>query len=409
MKTRFDIIVVGGGLVGSAFALSAANRGFEVLVLDRDQPPQAGEPLGLRVSALSSASQALLESIDAWRRIPATHCHPYTRMQVWDAGSDPDGVEALRFAASDLGRADLGHIVCDRAARAAVFAAGQGSKRLDWLHGAAISELSLETRRAVVATGDRRFSAALVVAADGARSWCREHLQIPVRRGDYRQNAVVAHLESERGNGDTAWQRFLPTGPLALLPLDNDRSSLVWSTSPDEAQQLLELDEQAFCARVTEASGGVIGRVTGTSPRAAFPLRWLHAREYTRPRFALAGDAAHAVHPLAGQGVNLGLLDAATLCDVIAAGRDAGEAWESQRVLRRYARWRIAENGAMVESFGALNTLFSEARPVAGHARRLGLAAVNRLPGLKTRFMRHALGIGGDLPPSLSPPRSASQ
>ncbi|MGH8336786.1 MAG: FAD-dependent monooxygenase, partial [Gammaproteobacteria bacterium] len=215
----------------------------------------------------------------------------------------------------------------------------------------------------------------------------------------YAQQAIVAHVRTEKSHRDTAWQRFLPTGPIALLPLQDGRVSVVWSLDEARAEEIRTLDDAAFCAAVTQASAGVLGKVTTTTPRAAFPLQRLHANEYVRPRFALVGDAAHAVHPLAGQGVNLGLLDMATLTEVILAAQAGQRDIGDLSVLRRYQRARKGDNLAMIIALDSLKRLFSNDIAPLRLLRNAGLRAVDRFTPLKSAFMRRAMGLNGELPP----------
>jgi 2-octaprenylphenol hydroxylase len=221
---------------------------------------------------------------------------------------------------------------------------------------------------------------------------------LEVRGHDYEQRAVVCNLRCQLPHGETAWQRFLPQGPIALLPLADGRVSIVWSTTPERAAQLLEMDDESFRAAVAEASDGCLGEMLDAGPRAAFPLRMRHAPVYTRARYALVGDAAHTVHPLAGQGVNLGFLDAAALAQVVGAGLAAGRDPGDPALLRRYERWRKPENVLAMRAFDGINRLFSNDNPGLGAVRRAGLTLVDRLAPLKGVFIRRAMGLEGDLP-----------
>ena len=246
--------------------------------------------------------------------------------------------------------------------------------------------------------GARRLRASLVVGADGARSRVRELAGVDVTQGDYRQEAVVAEVHTAVPHRETAWQRFLPTGPLAFLPLANGASSIVWSTTPEHAAELCALDADAFGFEVADAFEWKLGAVTAPGARVSFPLHHLHARAYVGDRVALAGDAAHIVHPLAGQGVNLGLLDAAVLSEVVgrahALGRDIG----SRATLRRYERWRRGHNALMQAVLGGFQHVFSNPWPPVRWLRETGFALTDRIPPLKAGFMRFASGLDGDLP-----------
>jgi 2-octaprenylphenol hydroxylase len=258
----------------------------------------------------------------------------------------------------------------------------------------------------VATTDGREYRAGLAVGADGAESAVRTQAGIDVRATDYGQRAVVAHLRTERPHADTAWQRFLDTGPLALLPLADGRVSLVWSTTPEMAAELVQCDEARFAERVTAASAGVLGRLEAATPRASFPLRLLHARRYAASRVALVGDAAHTVHPLAGQGINLAFMDAAALTDVLGAALEAGDDPGELRVLRRYERWRKAEALPAILLLDGLQRLFSGGDALKSRLRRGGLGLVQSARPVKRLLMQRALGIAGDVPASVRRPPS---
>ena len=246
--------------------------------------------------------------------------------------------------------------------------------------------------------GGTRIASTLAIAADGAESPARKMMRIAVRESESQQRAVVCHVRTAGSHRNTAWQRFLRSGPIALLPLHDGRCSIVWTTTPDEAAGLVAQSEAEFCRSIEAAVDGVLGRVESVSERAHFPLRSVHAECYVQPRFALIGDAAHAVHPLAGQGVNLGFLDCAALAQIIEAALTEGADPGDLRSLRKYERWRKGENLLMLSALDGLNGLFSNDNPLLGALRRYGLSAVNRVAPAKALFMRRALGLAGDLP-----------
>ena len=398
-----DIAVVGAGMVGAACAalLARAAPDTPVVVLDADAPPHwspEDEP-GLRVSALSEASRRVLAACGAWDEIAAARISPYVSMRVWDGEVPAGGPGAIRFDAADIAQPVLGHIVENELVRLALRNALLQLDNVRLLDGARLESLELEGDRAELGVADgRRLQARLVIGADGAGSRSRALAGLDVRGHDYEQRAVVCNLRCQLDHGETAWQRFLPDGPIALLPLADGRVSIVWSTTPEHAQRLLDMDEESFRAAVAEASDGCLGEVVAAGPRAAFPLRMRHAPTYTRARYALVGDAAHTVHPLAGQGVNLGFLDAAALAEVVAAALAAGRDPGDPALLRRYERWRKPENLLSMRAFDGINRLFSNANPGLGAVRRAGLTLVDRLAPLKGVFMRRAMGLEGDLP-----------
>jgi len=403
MKHDFDVVVVGGGMVGAGCAaLLGAFRPTAALRVALLEPkpaslPGRDEPLALRVSALSRASQRVLERAGAWQAVVDRGASPYQRMVVWDKVGSPEGEGCLSFEAAGLGEPDLGHIVENRSVQAALTERAVA-------HGVAllrtgVAALDLGAEAAAVATTDgRRLSAALVVAADGGSSAVRGLAGIETQGWHYGQHAVVTHLQPSRPHDATAWQRFLSTGPLALLPLSDGRVSLVWSTLPERAAELVALPDDGFAEAVTAASAGVLGRLSPAAPRASFPLRLLHAVRYTRPRLALAGDAAHGVHPLAGQGVNLGFMDCASLAqcvgEAIEQGADAGDV----AALRRYERWRKAENLPAMILMDWLKRLFSNDDPSLSWLRSRGLGLVDRVDPVKRVLIQRAMGLSGEVP-----------
>lgn len=389
---RCQVAVAGAGMVGSALALALARAGFEVALLEKDEPPPY-KPSGhedLRVSAVSLASEYLLRNLGVWAAIAAARISPYREMHVWDAS----GRGSLHFDCVALQQTHLGHIIENRLIQHSLLAELRATDGVQWLCPAAVSEFQPGTRRAVLRLADgREVYAQLVIAADGAGSPLREMAGIELDSWRYRQQGIVSTVTPEQHHGATAWQRFLPSGPLALLPLSDGRCSIVWSTGETEAERLLALDERAFREALTEASEARLGAITDCGRRAAFPLHYQHARAYVRPRLALVGDAAHVVHPLAGQGVNLGLLDCVALAGALAGARDRRADIGGWKTLRRYERARRGENQAMALAFDALNRLFAnEATPLAW-LRNTGLSTVDRLPSLKHFFMRRATGL----------------
>ena len=416
MKTEHgtcEVAIIGGGLVGACAATLLADAGTvapDRIVVLEPRPPRQPDPaaeIDLRVSAVSRASQRILTACGVWDDLIAERASPYERMCVWDAAAQVDAPSAMRFDCADVGEPDLGHIVENR--------------RMQWALLQRAAELGVRivpagvralTRAAhglgIALDNDARLQATLVVAADGADSPARQMMDIPVSSAQHGR-AVVTHIRTDASHQRTAWQRFLPGGPIALLPLHDGRSSIVWSTSDEHARELMALEAPAFCRAVETATDGALGTVLDCSARADFPLRSSHAGHYVEDSFVLVGDAAHAVHPLAGQGVNLGFLDAAALAQVL--GEASEEGLGDLRVLRRYERWRKGENLVMLNALDGINRLFSNQDRWLGTARRAGFAVTNRVGVLKEFFTRRALGTTGDLPElaraSRSRPRSA--
>lgn len=401
----FDVIVVGGGVVGATFAaLLPAVAGIaapRVALLERELPPpawaqrQEGER-GLRVSAISRASERILGVAGAWPAVRAAGPCPYERMHVWPPDAEPHSAAALRFDAAALHEPDLGHIVDNHALQYAALDAfrAAGGQCL----ATAVTSLAFEVRTVRVHGGEDSWRARLVVGADGARSAVRTLAGFDARIEDYAQLGIVARVLPERPHEFTAWQRFLGHGTLALLPLTSGECSIVWSLPCAEAERLLAAPVPQFEQELTEASQAVLGRLALTSARLAPPLRRLLAPRYAVERCVLIGDAAHVVHPLAGQGVNLGLLDAAALAETLGSARAEGEDIGALRMLRRYERWRKGENEAMSAAFDAFNAFLSTGQGGVARLARGGLGWVERSDLLKRFFLERALGTAGDLP-----------
>ena len=394
----FDVTVAGGGMVGCALCCALAGIGLRVALVET-RPPEGDWPAGevdLRVSALTRASQRILANLGAWDAIVALRASPYREMEVWDAG----GRGRIHFDAADVGEPDLGHIVENRVIRRALW------ERLAGLDGVTlhapdevvdIGEGEGGSRELRLASG-RRLQTRLLVGAEGARSPVREMAGIHSTGWSYEQKAIVATVETEIDHGEVARQRFMPEGPLALLPINDGRCSIVWSTTPARADELLGLDDAAFCRALTAASDGVLGEVLAVGPRGGFPLALRHADSYIAPRLVLVGDAAHGVHPLAGQGVNLGFLDAAVLADVLDEAKRAGRPVGGRPTLRRYERARKGGNIAMLGAMDLFKRLFGNDRVPLVLLRNLGLTAADRAGPLKQALTRRAMGLSGELP-----------
>ena len=393
----FDIAVVGGGMVGASLALAAAGEGLRVALLERErrvmEPP--GDGYDLRVSALTRVSQRIFQNLGVWQRMQQLRVTAYTHMQVWDRR----GVGEIRFDATDIGEPDLGHIVENRVILAALWQQIVQQPGIEPMFGRVLQgiERDADQTRLLFSDGSE-LSAALAIGADGARSRLRELSGIGLSGRDYDQHALVATVRAEQGNDHTAWQRFMPTGPLALLPMEQALFSIVWSTHPEQARELLDLPAEQFNARLGAASEHCCGDLSLLGERAVFPIRLQRANAYVRPGLALVGDAAHVIHPLAGQGVNLGLLDAGVLVDVLAEAHTRGEALGALGVLRRYERARKGHNLAVQMAMDGFKHLFSNQNPVLYLMRNLGLGVAGRIAPLRHQFERMALGQGSDLP-----------
>ncbi|WP_238389712.1 UbiH/UbiF family hydroxylase [Pseudoxanthomonas koreensis] len=389
-RARLDVAVAGGGVVGAACALALARTGLDVaLVEPRPAPRWLAERPDLRVYALAPDNAALLERLGVWPQVLAARAQPYRAMRVWDAA----GGGELAFDAAAMARAELGWIVendllVDRL-WAALAAAGVQ------LHcPARVEALEQDAAGARLRLDDgSRVEARIAVAADGAGSDLRRLAGLEVDAHDYGQRGVVAYIETARSHQDTAWQHFLPTGPLALLPFAGGRSSIVWTLPDAEAARVLALDDDAFALELTDAAAARLGRAVPVSQRAAFPLRRQLVRSQVAGRVLVLGDAAHVVHPLAGQGVNLGLRDvAALLAEVEAAQARRSDRTAAHRLQRR-ARRRRSDNAVSAYAFEGINRLFSNADPATTLVRGPLLGLAGKLPPLQRALWRHAAGL----------------
>ena len=398
-----DLIIVGAGMVGSTLALALEEAGLAIKLIDAGpldaRPFASGDPFEPRVSALSVASQRILERVGAWQGIVQRRVSPYMDMHVWDGS----GTGRIDFSAASVHADVLGHIVENRVVQDALLDRLKSCKSVELVAGARLQTLRHDDDRWSLRLADgQEFGAPLIVAADGANSSVRQLAGFQTREWDYLHHAIVTSVRCAELHQMAAWQRFTDDGPLAFLPLqregDSQWCSIVWSVTEAQAQQLMALDDPAFCAALGRAFEYRLGEVVHADPRLCIPLRQRHAKRYVQPGLALVGDAAHTIHPLAGQGVNLGLLDAAVLAEVMLAAAARGEAPGDPRVLARYERRRMPQNLAMMAAMEGFERLF-QANPLPLRwLRNLGLKGVQALPEAKALFVRQALGLTGDLP-----------
>jgi 2-octaprenylphenol hydroxylase len=390
-QNHFDVIVMGAGMVGAALAGALARQSFRVALVDRHAPQLTwpDEGFDIRVSAITRASQQLFTSLGAWSEMQVGGFSPYREMHVWDAG----GEGAIHFDSADIGETDLGHIIENRVILRALHRTLSGLEEVTSFWPATATSMRQDTDRVSLVLGDGQvLSGQLLVGADGGRSWVRREAGISVTGWDYDQSALVCWVKPQQDHRETAWQRFLPTGPLAFLPLRDGFCSIVWSTTPDHARQLELMAPERFALELQAAFENALGPIEQVGPRAIFPLRFFETQHYVQPRLALVGDAAHTIHPLAGQGVNLGLADVQALVSVLCEARGRRRDVGSQNVLRRYERWRRADNRSVLVAMDGFKRLFSNDQPVLTWMRDAGLNLVDRLPPVKNFIMRQALG-----------------
>jgi 2-octaprenylphenol hydroxylase len=401
METRADLLIVGAGMVGSALALALQGSGLNIIVVDGGplsvKPFDNLAPFEPRVSALSAASQRILQRLNVWGGIASRRASPYGEMQVWDGS----GTGQIHFSAASVHADVLGHIVENRVVQDAL---------LDRLHDCDVGLLANARLEQMRRSGDdwlltladgRQLRAPLVVAADGANSAVRKLTGTATREWDYLHHAIVTSVRTEHSHHKTAWQRFTDNGPLAFLPLERAGEhwcSIVWSVTPKEAERLTALDDETFCRELEQAFEGRLGPVMAADSRLCVPLRQRHAKRYVAEGLALIGDAAHTIHPLAGQGVNLGFLDAAVLAEVLLHAAERGERLADIRVLSRFERRRMPHNLALMAAMEGFERLFQADQLPLRWLRNTGLKLVNQMPEAKATFVRQALGLSGDLP-----------
>lgn len=394
---HYDVLIAGGGMVGASLACALGNNNLKVALIETAEVPQApviDDPYGVRVSAITQASQRIFQNLGVWKIIANSRVSPFREMRAWDAG----GNGKIHFDSAEIGEATLGYIIENQLIQAALHEHCNGIENIHVISDSIQSFDMQEDYVEVQLQSGSKLQAQLLVGADGRDSGIRGQAGIATTGWEYQQTALVASVTPEKFHQETAWQRFLSTGPLAFLPLSNGDCSIVWSTSPSEAERMLDLSDDAFCRELEEAFESRLGEILHTGPRATFKLRLQHTTVYVQPRFALVGDAAHIIHPLAGQGVNLGLLDAATLAEVIVQGIKQGKDPGAYSVLRKYERWRKGENLSMMFVMDGFKKVFGNEFAPVEILRNLGVNVVDSIAPLKSQIMRRAMGLGGDLP-----------
>ncbi len=401
---RFDIAIVGAGIAGSALARALSGNGLAIALVEAQSLAKPGLPPELelehfdpRVSAITPRSRKLLETLGAWEAIDAYRQCSYTHMTVWDA----EGTGAIEFDCTEVDASALGHIVENRAIVSALLQGVRGCSDITTfdetrLLGCARNEESQQL--CIELEGDTSLEVDLLVAADGALSRVRDMMSFPTREWAYGHRAIVTTVEVEHPHRDTCWQRFLTSGPLAFLPLPGGEGrnycSIVWSLREELVDDVLALDDRAFCEALQRAIEDRLGKILQCAPRFAFPLRQRHAIDYVQAGVALVGDAAHTIHPLAGQGINLGLQDVAVLAEELLAGHARGVRPGQLALLGRYQRRRKGENLLMMAAMDGFKALFEQQALPLRWLRNAGMRGVNQIGPLKQQLIRRAMGVG---------------
>ena len=395
MKEEYDVIIVGGGMVGAAVACALGDSDLSVALIEQTMPEafSAEQPHDLRVSALSIASQQILQTVGAWDAVVAMRLCPYKRMRVWETAGDTEfNSDAIAYEA-------LGNIVENRVTQLALLQRAQTFSNVDFLCPTTIGQLSYIAGKGSVELADGKvLSGKVIVGADGGQSRVRQTVGLGVTSWDYQQHAMVIYIETDYEQQDITWQRFVPTGPQAFLPLTGHYGSIVWYNTPDEVRRLKALADTELLTELTATFPDCLGKVNKILGVASFPLKRQHAQEYVKQGVALVGDAAHMINPLAGQGVNIGLLDAAMLAEVLIDASNKGKNIADIAVLKRYERLRRNENLKMMTVMDLFYRVFSNQLMPVKFLRNLGLGLAERITPLKNKVMRGAMGLEGRLP-----------
>lgn len=396
MMQSYDVTIVGGGMVGLTLARCLANSGLSIAIIESKQPVALATEPENRVSALSYASRTLFDNLDVWSQLDIQRVTPYHKMQVWEK----DSFGKIAFDAKQVNQSDLGYIVENTNLQHALLTSVQKQTNVSFFCPDALQNMAIGDGEAwlTLASG-KQLTSKLVVAADGANSWVRQQLNIPLTQWDYQHNAIVATIKTAEPHQSCARQIFTAEGPLAFLPLyEQNTSSIVWSLPPEQANVLMALDDHAFNQELARTFDNHLGLCEVQSKRHCIPLTMRYARDFAKHRVALIGDAAHTIHPLAGQGVNLGLLDAACLAEEIIKQVEQGHDIGLYQHLRHFERWRKTEAIEMIASMEFLKQIFAGANPVKKVIRDVALLMADTVSPLKKQFIKQAMGVNGHKP-----------
>jgi len=398
---HMDVIIVGAGVAGASFAAILKNSGISCALVEAESGKDKKGSSNLasadpRALALTHASKNILQAVGAWNEIPKDRLGCFRKMHVWDE----NGLGEVNFNGADLCEPVMGYIVEQKVVEEALESILNKSDHISWYRAAAAKLLDTEKDKICIGLDDgRRLSARLLVAADGQSSTIRRLAGINFKIHDYHQHALACVVKTELPHRQIARQRFLSRGPLAFLPMAQpDQCGIVWSTTAEHAAELKTFDEKTFNKTLAEAFAYQAGEIIKSGLRATFPLARAQADEYCRPRLAIVGDAAHRIHPLAGQGANLGLLDVACLAEVILQAKDRGRDIGAFSVLRKYERWRKGENSTMMMTMEGFKYLFENRTAAISWLRNVGMDVFDSMKPVKHSVMKRAMGLSGDLP-----------
>lgn len=390
--TDFDIVIVGAGIAGLTLACHLQDQGLRIAIINKDafSIEKKGAICNLRVLALTLASQQSLEQLNVWQRLDSKEYAPFVGMQIWESQQTAN----LFFDSADTGVACLGYIIKNSDLEHGLYAQAKTDKELTWFAPSTLIKLQIDQNQALLTLDSGiELTTNLVVGADGAQSQVRQLADIQIKSTDYAQCALIATVQTEIAHKQIASQIFLPNGPLAFLPLKNaHHCSIVWSNTPAEVKRLLSIDDESFCKELTDAFEQRLGKVVSTSSRLSYPLKIQEAEQYIKSGIALIGDAAHTIHPLAGQGANLGIADAQCLAKVILEAKQKHRSTSAFHTLRRYERERRFHNRIMMGGVDGIKHLFASNHPLIQRTRQFGLGMLNNVTGLKNFIARYAMG-----------------
>jgi 2-octaprenylphenol hydroxylase len=395
MDNAYSVIIAGGGMVGASMALALAQQGFDVQIVDDSPLPTLSDShVEMRVSAINRATQNFWRRLGVWQDIVTLGLSPYQAMTVWRRSH-----QQIHFHAKDIGQPDLGCIVENDVIRQALISHLNKHERVRW-HNERIEQVSsIGPNGVAVRTASQQLNAALIIAADGANSSIRTQLNIPLSMHDYGHHALVATFQA-KAHLDTAWQRFLSDGPLALLPLRDNRCSMVWSLPPEASKNIMALSPERRCEVVAQHMDFRVGELVQLTDTYQFPLTMRQSRQYVGDGWALVGDAAHTIHPLAGQGVNMGIMDVAALTHVLTEIKLRGRAIEHKQALHPYQRWRRSENRIMAKAMAFFKDGFSHPVPFIPEVLGSGMGLLDSIRPVKNKVIKQAMGLAGNIPAS---------